>query len=504
MLSLLFLLRCDIISAETVMPFDIQIKKTSIQYGKYISAIVTINKSSDINFDDLISPLNEIITYDENVIDESNTQIKYRIKIYPNETGVFQVPALTWGDFSSKPIEITVSPPVTANNRKIKVTLTKIKTSPWVREQTQILFKVISREDNIILYRKNIIYKGIESYLIPQSTSTFKKDGVVFYKHTIGWNVFFLHKQDTLISLPELEYVINGVPKYKFHTNRINFSIKPLPIYISPIIPVGKIALTSSNLDDSPFFMKPSQTSIIQYELQGEGIPAKWLPSLSQRYNLNRQKDIQFSHIKSTLENSIIDNQLTGIKRIDIAFTPLNNGFIPINTINLQYFDPELGLLKTITHNHKNNIALNAFLQVTLILLLLFVIFKVIILLAHIVRNRIITYKHISDCKESLRYSTCTNDITLALNHFSLAQCWPTNISINNWALRLESKYLLQENLDSIVNTINLNLYSNLQDRDTGIEELKVKLLLILNSLREKPVSLYRRFNGVFLSQKRF
>ena len=480
-------------------PFEIVMAEKSVVYGKYFTIKIKIRKSSGINLPALLKPFDEKFNYEPSLFDENNSHFEYTIKLRPTEIGSIIIPSLKWNDFISQSSSIHVKPALSNSNDIIKVDVDKINTVPWVREQVIIRASIVTDDKNIVLERKNFRKKGIDSYLIPQSTSIVQSNQQTKYKHTIGWSIFFLYKQNKILQLPEIEYLKDSIPKYKFNLSKVNISVKKLPIYISPIIPIGKISLKSQYLAQSSFLTKPNKTSIIQYQLIGSGVPAKWLPSISQRYNLNNQLTIQYSHINTTLNNKVGTSGLNGQKTVDIAFTPLKNGPVPIENIYIQYFDPTLGMLKTLTYKPKTLISLNWFIQIILLLAVIYILLLGLVKLTNIVKQKVISAKHLSLTRKLLLDASKSTDIVLALQQFSLAEGWPINLSLNQWMLRFNKKYVDTYCLNDSIRMLNHDLYSK---EDIGInnsDAIKDNLLIVTNNLKKKPMKFREKINLVFL-----
>ena len=482
---LCILLVSNSVTADILTPFEIRAKESSIEYGKSLTINFNLRKSHSNNLSTILKPLKDLFNYEILPLTETDELTKYKIKVYPTTIGDLVIPSLNWNKFKSNPIYIKVEAPSSFNNQAIDVEHNKLKPNPWVREQVKILITITTADKNIILDRKNIPTKGIDSYLVPQTTVPLKHNGSIRYKHTIGWNVFFLYEQKNKLLLPKIEYIKDGVPRYKFHFPAAKFNVKALPIYISPIIPIGHIKIKAKYLELPDLLLQPGSTSIIQYSLLGTGVPAKWLPSLSQKYNVNMRKNIQFSHLKTKLNHTTQNTDLIGMKTVDIAFTPLINGLTPFETLNLQYFDPKLGVLKTKRYIHNKLLVLNWFLQLILFIVIGFLTIYVFIKFKKILKNISIHYIHKYRCKQLLFNATTSVEILRALNEFSASEHWPENLSLYQWLNKFESKYIVTDDIINAFKMLNLDLYSGNNKINTN--NIKHKLLSTFNSLKKSP-----------------
>jgi len=505
-LGSIFVLVCSLFSSNTLAdistnPIVIQIKDTSIFYGKSLDINLSIDTKSGINITELLKPFSDSLDYVIANKIENTKNIVYKIKVYPSEIGKLKVPPLVWNNFKTQAYDFDVKAPLAKNRQPISLALNKTKPNPWVREQNKIIVTIITADKNIILERNNIITQGIESYLIPQVTEVIRYKGTLEYKHTIGWNVFFLYGQKNILLLPEVEYHKDSVPVYKFHLGKKSFRVKKLPIYINPLIPVGSLGLQTHYLELPFFLMQPKTTSILQYSLIGTGVPAKWLPSLAQKYNLISQTDIQYSHVKTSLSTKIKNNNVVGSKLVDIAFTPLSNGLIQFKKLNLQYFEPDTGVLKTLQYEDEKIFVLNWLLQLILLFMLLFITSWSIIKLAIISKRRVDSYIQLSKSKSALAKSSKPDEIRHALILFSISQNWPKNLTINQWLYKFRSKYIVSDNLTDALWMLNYALYAHTKLEDNKNEIVKFIILKEFNNLKKKSIALKRIFK-YFLSLK--
>jgi len=467
--------------------------KKTIEYGKSFKIKLKVPLKNKINISTLLKPLKNNFNY--SIISQVNnkTYVTYKIKLFSLHKGIILIPALKYKQYKSTPVNITVTAPLTQNNQPISVSIDKTNLNPWVREQIRIMVTITTTEKNIILNNANINQKGNDSYLIPQTTRKTTINGETRYKHKIGWDVFFLYAQNTTLSLPVIEYVKNGVPLYKFYFQKINFNVKKLPIYINPTIPIGKIILSSRYLELPKTLLQPNKIAIIQYTLTGKGVPAKWLPSLVQIYGLSKNTDINFSPLNIQLNTSVRNNSIIGKKITDFTFTPLSNGFLPIKNIQLQYFDPETGLLKSKIYKHPKLLVLHWFIQIILLFIFLYIIYAIILKTFWFIIRLFRKYKYYSKYRLKIRNAETFNDIKEALKDYSRAKEWPTNITTNQWLYRLSREYNIPDSLTNVCNTLNQSLYAI--DYSCEIDGMKKIFLNILTNLKRKPKNIITYLN---------
>ena len=468
---------------------SLTIKDNSVIYGKKITLYLRVQKKSNIEPGLFLKPLKDITKYTITEIPGTSTHRIYKLKVAPLAPGSMTIPPLSWKNTSTKAIKINITQPLSTVNSKISVTQNKVNTTPWEKEQTVILVTVITKDKNIILNRKNIIHPGVESYLLKHAVKTIHNNSGTVYKHTIGWAVYFLYRQKTKLVLPEVEYLVNSVPRYKFNFKSLAFRVKKLPIYISPLTPVGTIQLDAEYIDNSAPFMQPGSTAIVQYTLSAKGIPAKWLPSIARFYNTTTQKSMQYSHVKTTQNTIVNSSTLESNKVVDIAFTPSANGLAPFKNIHLQYFNPQTDKLETLDFKHQKLILLDRFLQMALLLVIAYSLYRLSVLVIKFLLKLLHKYKYHQRFLNSVSNSTTCHELKESLKLFAIAEGWGRNISINTWLLKYKNRYRISNKLESSFHKLNRILYSEIKMADNENELKKLKENFYFEIKNRKKIS---------------
>jgi len=480
---------------------NLEIKNSSIEYGKPLNMYLTIQKGLNVNINEFLKPLDTLVRYSTILLkDESRYQV-YKIKAKTLGTGTLIIPSLTWGSHETSTHKIIVTHPLTSKGDPIVIERRNIKNTPWEREQTQVMVSIITSDKDIILNSKNITQAGTESYLLKQSTKKINKNGATKYKHTFGWAIYFLYKQNIKLTLPQINYVKDGVPRYRFNFAKVEFNIKKLPVYVNPTTPIGVISLNASYIDIPKPFMQPTTTAIVQYKLSASGIPAKWLPSISQLYNNLNSSDIQYSHLKTSMQTAVDSHSIHGLKTVAISFTPLQSGLTPIKDVGIQYFDPKQGKLKLLTFKHEKLLVINWFLQLVLFVILLFISYIIIVSIFRFVVANINKYKYYKKFFRSIHQATSIFDIKQSLAYISRAEDWPINLSTNEWLKNYRLKYCLTDTLVTAFNDINLELYSD-KGKTGGDLLTKIKGDIQQEVKNRKKVRSKKYFNVSYLLQQ--
>ena len=503
------LLFSNTVMAENTPLLELDVPIKTLLYGKSLDISLTTQQNWNTDIQSFLKPLRQ--DFDYSILSTSKEQRKkiWKIRLFPLHPGRLEIPALQYNQHTTQVVKIKVAKPFAKDNEPISIQLSPYRNSPWVREQNQLLVKIISTDKNILLNSKNILTKGSESYLIPQSSRKLINGKTVHYEYTFGWNIFFLYQQNTRVNLPAIEYIKDGVPQYKFHLPPVNLNVKALPVYIRPTIPVGQIKLKAHYLMLPGWLMQPDKTAIIQYTLSGENIPAKWLPSLLQKYNKSVNTGVDFIPVKTVVLTNTEQNNISGKKITDIAFTPHSNGMLSIKDIQLQYFDPQSGLLKSVQLQHPPLLVLHWLLQILLVVLTIMLLYPSLRRVIQYLQRKFQQYQYYRYCNNKITTAETYADIKSALQDFSQAEQWPINQTLSQWLNCWNTKYKYNAGLEKLVRELNQLLYANnLQQKKSNIPALRDEMVRQLASRKRKPGRLRNyilhrlKTNSVYLSQQ--
>ena len=148
---------------------------------------------------------------------KTRTQQQLSLELYPRRTGHIQVPELLFASSSSSHIDVEVLPAITASG-PINIKYNVSTFQPWQRQQVLLTVNVTTLSN-------------------------------VTHLNT-GWAIFSLSSGNHEFSPPPVLYHLQGVVERRFYLPTIQLDVKPLPSYIPPLMPVGRVFI-ESRLDDN-------------------------------------------------------------------------------------------------------------------------------------------------------------------------------------------------------------------------------------------------------------
>lgn len=396
-----------------------------------------------------------------------------KLKLYPRKTDSLTIPALFIDNSHNKPITITAlageaAPPV----------LTLSTHKPYIRQQFVVRISVISNNVSARLStNKDDKIAGFESHpLVFKRTKL--KDGR--YRLQTGWTLTALKTGSQSLELPAIDYSVSGVSRKQYFFPVSIIKIKPLPLYLPPTIPVGKVSIHSS-FDQATFLAAILSTDSLHYwnlTLKGNMSNSYRLPPVLRQIKPNNK--ISFLAINSTRTVNALDDQLVSQVSHSIPFKALSSGLLSLPEIQLQYFDPASGKIKTILHQPHRLLVLNLFWKSVIVIMLLsllawliFVIYKKAQKIKH---SRLKYQQAISLLNEQKN----TRAIREAIRLIASAEYWVKNITLTQWCEMWSGKYKTGMDFKALCKALSDALYQSQSQHD--VSKLSQQLILLLEN----------------------
>jgi len=359
------------------------------------------------------------------------------LKLYPRITGKLTIPALKINNIQSNTIEIT--------SHKGKTSVPKVSfssASPYIRQQNIVTVNVTSADSTsrLSIAKDDAIISFEAQPLAFKRTK--QKDGR--YLLQIGWALSALKSGTQQLQLPPIEYSVSGVLRKRFFLPSSVIQVKPLPNYLPPTIPVGKISI-QSHLKQRYFL---STDALYYWELSLKGQlnnPYQLPPVLRQIKNNN---EMRYLAINSQRSVNATENSLTSRVSHSIPFKPSSSGLISFPELHLQYFEPETGTIKTITHQADNIFVLSLFWRsAAIILALLFSAWLIVLARKKWLKYQFTKQKY-QQAVTLLTEQESTHAIRASLKLIAAAEYWNTNLTISQWGELWKKKYKIDDSFD--------------------------------------------------------
>ena len=253
--------------------------------------------------------------------------------------------------------------------------------------------------------------------------------------------------------MPAVRYQLSGSDRRRFHLPQQTLNIRPLPSYLPPILPIGKLDISSkviSNHNNS----KQWHIQLVSRGLIPYGSPG-----------LDRQLADISGHDLSLIEIDPVQSvDATGIHYVANYYAPLPRWIMPFGpdlSVSVRFFDTGRGRLVSQSHTLPRQINMPAW---AWYISYAFLIMAVAIAL-YGMKNYLVRYLDLMRLKMKIRQAEDAREIRAAI--LSHGHC-PT---LTHWSGNRENRKIVAGEI---------NRYCFSRDRQPSVEPLRKKLLMVL------------------------
>ena len=231
----------------------------------------------------------------------------------------------------------------------------------WQRQQVLITLEVITDDPFSRLEVDSFKQQGFS--IIPFDLQRVEANKQTTL--TLKWAVFPFVSGKHLLQLPRVRYRPNSGRKQTLALETPVLTVRRLPVYVPPTMPVGNIELAS--YWDEDWLVSTGELLEWKVKVIGNGVVEQTMPPLSRQLTSNQSaKILLLKSTKSTLKTE------TGISHQKLYTVPLKaskSGLLNLPNITVQYFEPSSGKLEKALLKPPIIIALNKGLQIFIVLL---------------------------------------------------------------------------------------------------------------------------------------
>lgn len=413
----------------------------------------------------------------------------FRLKLYPRKTGVLSIPAFTIDKVYSEAQTIRVEE---ARNQDGAISLTWKLSSlkAWQREQILVQLTLTTSDEFASLEILDQPVAGFEATPLPITRKWIaSKDGghsVI----TAGWALLPLKPGAVAIELPPLQYRLGGVTRRVFYPPKTIMSIHPLPAYLPPTIPVGRIEINSSI---SPAgWLYTDELAYWQLTLSSQTLSPYWLPPILRQIDTADQS-IQFFPATSTRSSKPDNVGVNGKVEHLIPFKPLHNGLTKLPLLQVQYFDPLTGKIETAVHRPGRSFAASSSVRLIGLLLLLAISVKLMVWLYRSGRQYFLYRTQKNLAIRQIKQANSARDLVSSLRQIAIGEGWSGNLCLGDWLQHWQQKYQADERLQDGLRTLTVLLYGNKEDADKAGEAVRRRELQKLAENLADAIALARK-----------
>lgn len=354
----------------------IELEQTSLELGQPLHGVLHARGGGSAPGGEVLQPLSREFAVQSGVLEteqaDSETDLPhYRLDftLYPRRSGTLTIPPLEFADSRSEALTVEVSPAL-SQGEALAVTPAISTIRPWVREQVLVTLEVITPDTLASLAIEPPELPGFE--VIPLNSERERIETAQGERTRLrsGLALFALTPGSHAISLPPLRYRLDGGTRKRLPLPAFELEVKPLPPYVPPTLPVGKVSIDSSL--EPRGLLRTRQLGFWHIALRADAVPPHWLPPLQPLLGSN--DDVRLSPPRREYSTAADSRGVHARLDYRVPFHPLSDGRVALPELALDYFDPQSGRLERVVHRPPRPLSLGLVARLLLAALLLAVL----------------------------------------------------------------------------------------------------------------------------------
>jgi len=406
------------------------LSQSKVELGKPVQATIATrgikNDISNIDLNLLRNVFGVVINESSSSTDKSGAKRQQlNVSLYPRKTGISKVPQLLFDGARTRPMSIMTTD-ARAPGAKISFSSNHNEITGWQRQQHILSIRIVTPDKFASLTIENIETPGIIAVTIPPQRETDLKGNSIL---TTGW--VFSSYQDGIsnLQLPAINYRLHGKVQRKFYLPVVKLETYPLPAYIPPNMVVGKLSINTPAEHRKKLLFAESFT----WKVHLTGVDNRIGSTPSIERQLQQSHSMSFGPISHTRTNSNDHSLASNTIILSVPVTFSFPGYYSLPDLRIQYFDPGLGRLQTITYTPDAVVFINPVISSIVIVILLIVLLITIRYLTKRVYAWLICRKSLNKLGNALLLADTPSDLIQLLRDYAKIRGWDSNISLGKW-----------------------------------------------------------------------
>lgn len=348
--------------------------------------------------------------------------------LYPRRSGRLTLPVLEHAGLKTTAQTLNVRP-AHAGGETVTVSGSVSTTRPWVRQQVLLQLEVFTTDRFASLSIEPPELPGLT--LIPLQAERERVDTPRGERTRlrIGLALFPLVAGSQQLRLPPVHYRLDGGTRLRLPLPEPRLEVKPLPIYLPPTLPVGRLQFDSRL--ETTGLLSTDEPGLWQIRLRAEGIPPQWLPSLRQQLIAD-----EVLRLLPPQSDTTLHADHTGIwveRSLEVPFAAGSSGIHRLPWLTLDYFDPHSGRLERAEHRPAQPWVVSLPLRLGLAALLLALLAWRGPPLWRGMQRRRRQCRLAGEARQQLATASDSAAIRRALRHYAAALGGTGNLSLHQW-----------------------------------------------------------------------
>lgn len=470
----------------------LDLNRNTVEHGKFLRAeLYAVTAGADLQTLDL-SPLRRlfgvVLREDPDWVEDRRwpkQQVqRLRMRLYPLQPGTVTLPSLQLAGLRSEARSIQVSEGGFKGSA-IHFSSHASTTNPWQRQQI-ILSAEVSTSQAFVRLAVPDDWRpaGFEVVPLPMSSRPAQTgSGSVL---GIGWALFPLLPGKHKLRPPAIEYRVSGRSARRYYPAALTLSVKPLPPYVPPTMPVGRITLQSDITP--PGYLPTDALAWWTLRIKANALLPRWLPTLQDQIQSN--DSLQFLTAKTSRATAADQTGVHGSLTLQMPFKPLSAGRTALPQLSIDYFDPTSGRLRRLQLEPSQRWVYPPAAVWPLAILLMLAVLWLLLQIAASGRRR---WQRAAARRQLLKAMASEPDPLLlraGLKRLATLDGLPQNQSLQQWGRQWRGRYQTEDGFDGLIQQLSDACYRGAGSSGADYAGLRSRLI---QQLRRPRLHRYRR-----------
>ncbi len=338
----------------------------------------------------------------------------------------------------------------------------------FARQFLEINYRVKSNDSYITMSAIAGSHSGQEFISLPVRKSRLADTDKWKYQYKMTVLYYSSRADKMELNIPALSYSEGGKEKFRFQFAKQVISVKALPPYLPPYIPMGEIRIIS-DLPVKSAWYRPYDVGSIYYwniTLTGKNMTSDVVPEIRQQ--IRSTKRIRFLPAEVTRKTLKTENQLLQHVHYSIPFVLNKSGSFSLPELRVQYFDTSEQRMHTSTFVTGMVFSLHRYLKWLILAGLAALVLWVVWRLAPWVKESARRLHYLHNARLQLKRAITPVEIREAMSLMATSFGWPKNMPLSQWYGYWEKNFKRDENLSVLVNSLGRSLYTPSKHKKTA------------------------------------
>ncbi len=428
-LAALLLIAADTAGASA-STLDLRLKSRSIEFGDplrlELRAAASAPPLERIDLGPLRARFAVEIPADVDTASQPGEQ-RWDLRLYPRRPGALTIPSLSLGGSRTPAVPVVATPAVDHTDQvPIGVSAQVSNTSVWVNQPVTVAMTIDTGSRFAQLDAEAMQQDGLE---IVGPTLVSRAAGPQGVRYTLRWRIYPQAAGVRALQLPPARYARDGVVTHRFYPPPLQLHVRPLPSYVPPTMPVGRVRIDATLPDR--LFLVNHRLAFLALRISERGPPGENHAALLRQ--LSSSRTLRF-YPPRTIRHADEDAGASRSTVYEIPFAAQSMGLLHLPPIRVQYFDPATGKIRTRTEALGTLVVFDPWLvyagRAALAVLALWLLRR----LALYLQAKWRRYRRYAAALQTLREGDTPDSLQSALREMATAEGWQGNITLAAWS----------------------------------------------------------------------